>query len=107
MNGIILNSLSGREKAIGPFADASSDADPKTWRHWSLKRDSQDIAWLMFDCEDASVNVLSHAVLEELGAAKTRGCAQCRQPFCHPAFYHHCGSPRPLLWWRTGVGAGV
>ena len=65
MNGIILNSLRGREKAIGPFIDAS-DADPKTWRHWSLKRDNDDIAWLMFDCEDASVNVLSHPVLEEL-----------------------------------------
>ncbi|WP_020209925.1 3-hydroxyacyl-CoA dehydrogenase NAD-binding domain-containing protein [Gilvimarinus chinensis] len=65
MNGIILNSLRGREKAIGPFAEAS-ESQPQAWKHWSLKVDSEQIAWLMFDCEGAEVNVLSQPALEEL-----------------------------------------
>ncbi|UTF61729.1 3-hydroxyacyl-CoA dehydrogenase NAD-binding domain-containing protein [Gilvimarinus sp. DA14] len=65
MNGIILNSLRGREKAIGPFAEAGQ-SQPQAWQHWSLKIDSEQIAWLMFDCQGSDVNVLSQPVLEEL-----------------------------------------
>lgn len=65
MNGMILKSLSGREKALGPFADFNETAT-SAWKHWKLKFDEHKIAWLLLDCDDADVNVLSQAVLEEL-----------------------------------------
>lgn len=38
----------------------------KVWKHWHLERADNDIAWLLFDKQDSSVNVLSAEVLEEL-----------------------------------------
>ncbi|MDO3387910.1 3-hydroxyacyl-CoA dehydrogenase NAD-binding domain-containing protein [Gilvimarinus sp. SDUM040013] len=65
MNGIVLNSLAGREKLLGPFR-VQDEAITSAWRHWQLKLDEHKVAWLLFDCADADVNVLSQAVLEEL-----------------------------------------
>jgi 3-hydroxyacyl-CoA dehydrogenase/enoyl-CoA hydratase/3-hydroxybutyryl-CoA epimerase len=65
MNGLVLNTLSDRAKAIGPFTHAEGhEASP--WQHWQLRTDGDSVAWLMFDCADAEVNVLSGAALEEL-----------------------------------------
>jgi 3-hydroxyacyl-CoA dehydrogenase / enoyl-CoA hydratase / 3-hydroxybutyryl-CoA epimerase len=38
----------------------------KTYRHWNLRRDEDDIAWLCFDKADTSTNVLSRDVMVEL-----------------------------------------
>lgn len=64
MTGYILNTLADREKTIGPFA-RPTDTD-SAWQHWHLRLDDNKVAWLMFDCKDAEVNVLSQAVLTEL-----------------------------------------
>lgn len=42
--------------------------DGAPWRNWRLERDGDDIAWLCIDVPDASVNVLSRAVMDELAA---------------------------------------
>lgn len=65
MNAIIMNSLKSREKVEGPFQHQDSELT-SAWKHWKLKLDEQQIAWLMFDCADSEVNVISAAVLEEL-----------------------------------------
>lgn len=62
MTGHILKALSTREMALGPF----ETGDKGNWKHWHLKRDDNDIAWLFFDKQDTSANVLSADVLEEL-----------------------------------------
>ena len=41
---------------------------PETWRHWSLGRDADGIAWLTLDKADASTNTLASGVLDELNA---------------------------------------
>src|SRR5258708_39887594 len=50
----------GRER--GPNAGGSGPS-----RHFKLTRDSDGIAWLLFDREGASANTLSADVSEELG----------------------------------------
>ena len=70
MTGPVYSALQGRALELGPFGsspDAQTDTD--TWRHWRLARDSEDIAWLILDKADSSVNVLSAEVLEDLGKA--------------------------------------
>lgn len=37
-----------------------------TYRHWSVERDADGLAWVTFDRADSSVNSLSREVLEEL-----------------------------------------
>lgn len=66
MNGHILETLSSRDMALGPFEGARQQASNHQWQHWQLERDSHDLAWLLFDKKDASANVLSEAVLNEL-----------------------------------------
>ena len=34
---------------------------------WTIKKDSNDIAWLHFDTPGASANLLSQAAIKELG----------------------------------------
>jgi len=71
MTGHILETLSSRDRALGPFeAKQTSTADGQ-WAHWLFERDSDDIAWLILDKKDASANVLSEAVLIELGEIVT------------------------------------
>lgn len=66
MTGHILKALSTREMARGPFASPDSAAQAENWQHWHLDRDSNDVAWLIFDKKDAGANVISAGVLEEL-----------------------------------------
>ncbi|TBW56908.1 fatty-acid oxidation protein subunit alpha [Marinobacter halodurans] len=69
MTGHILQSLSSREMALGPFDTGERPFQPEkggAWKHWHLRRDDQDIAWLLLDKEEAGANVLSADVLEEL-----------------------------------------
>ena len=37
-----------------------------TYKHWNIERDEENICWLHLDVADASTNVLSSAVLDEL-----------------------------------------
>lgn len=69
MTGHILQTLSTREMALGPFDTGERPYQPgsgETWKHWHLSRDANDVAWLLLDKENASANVLSGDVLEEL-----------------------------------------
>ncbi len=38
----------------------------KTYQHWQLSQDQQNIAWLKFDRQDASTNTIDNVVLTEL-----------------------------------------
>jgi len=67
MTGHILEALSSREMARGPFKDADTAKKPGNFLHWQLQRDDNDLAWLIFDKKDTGANVLSAEVLEELG----------------------------------------
>ncbi|WP_404363252.1 3-hydroxyacyl-CoA dehydrogenase NAD-binding domain-containing protein [Marinobacter sp.] len=67
MTGHILEALSAREMERGPFDVKGKKAGKQDWKHWKLDRDDNDLAWLIFDKKDASANVLSAAVIEELG----------------------------------------
>lgn len=69
--GHILETLSSRDKARGPFEGKQTSATDSQWEHWLLERDSDDVAWLILDKKDASANVLSEAVLKELGEIVT------------------------------------
>jgi 3-hydroxyacyl-CoA dehydrogenase / enoyl-CoA hydratase / 3-hydroxybutyryl-CoA epimerase len=55
-----MNVLADRVLELGPKPDASSP-----YRHFKLTRDSDGIAWLLFDREGASANTLSADVMEE------------------------------------------
>ncbi len=57
-----MNVLADRVLEIGPTPEAS-----RPYRHFKLTRDSDGIAWLLFDREGASANTLSADVIEELG----------------------------------------
>jgi 3-hydroxyacyl-CoA dehydrogenase/enoyl-CoA hydratase/3-hydroxybutyryl-CoA epimerase len=56
-----MNVLADRVLEIGPKPEAS-----RPYRHFKLTRDSDGIAWLLFDREGASANTLSADVIEEL-----------------------------------------
>jgi 3-hydroxyacyl-CoA dehydrogenase / enoyl-CoA hydratase / 3-hydroxybutyryl-CoA epimerase len=60
----------GRGGAGGQEAhkEAGNDTgeDAVQWRHWKLRRDEDDILWLVFDKSGASANTLSEDVLAEL-----------------------------------------
>lgn len=64
MTGHILQALSAREMEKGP----SQQFDTAEWKHWKLAEGEQGVAWLTFDKQDASANVVSSEVLEELEA---------------------------------------
>lgn len=66
MKGQILETLSSRDMALGPFEEYEGNASEREWQHWQLERDRSDVAWLILDKRDASANVLSEAVLNEL-----------------------------------------
>jgi 3-hydroxyacyl-CoA dehydrogenase / enoyl-CoA hydratase / 3-hydroxybutyryl-CoA epimerase len=55
-----MNVLADRVLELGPKPDAS-----RPYRHFKLTRDSDGIAWLLFDREGASANTLSADVMEE------------------------------------------
>jgi len=58
-----MNVLGDRVLELGPKPDASGP-----YRHFRLTRDSDGIAWLLFDREGASANTLSADVMEEFDA---------------------------------------
>jgi 3-hydroxyacyl-CoA dehydrogenase / enoyl-CoA hydratase / 3-hydroxybutyryl-CoA epimerase len=60
MDSRIMDVLGDRVLELGPKPDASGP-----YRHFKLTRDSEGIAWLLFDREGASANTLSADVLEE------------------------------------------
>ncbi|MGH6680389.1 MAG: 3-hydroxyacyl-CoA dehydrogenase NAD-binding domain-containing protein [Bradyrhizobium sp.] len=62
MESRIIDVLGDRVLALGP-APATGP-----YRHFRLTRDSDGIAWLLFDREDASANTLNADVMEEFGA---------------------------------------
>lgn len=61
MAGKVWSALQGRELEVGPRVEPS-------WKgkNWLLKRDADDVAWLILDRAGESVNTLSEAVLSEL-----------------------------------------
>jgi 3-hydroxyacyl-CoA dehydrogenase/enoyl-CoA hydratase/3-hydroxybutyryl-CoA epimerase len=63
MDSRIMNVLADRVLELGPEPDASGP-----YRQFKLTRDSDGIAWLLFDREGASANTLSAEVIEELDA---------------------------------------
>ncbi len=60
MESRVLNVLDDRVLALGPKPDAAGP-----YRHFKLTRDTDGIAWLLFDREGASANTLSSDVMEE------------------------------------------
>jgi 3-hydroxyacyl-CoA dehydrogenase/enoyl-CoA hydratase/3-hydroxybutyryl-CoA epimerase len=63
MDSRIMKVLADRVLELGPKPDASGP-----YRQFKLTRDSDGIAWLLFDREGASANTLSAEVIEELDA---------------------------------------
>src|ERR1700680_719286 len=60
MDSRIINVLADRVLELGPKPDASGP-----YRNFKLTRDSDGIAWLLFDREGSSANTLSADVMEE------------------------------------------
>jgi len=65
MTGKVYCALAEREREFGPFLRAPHTHEG-AWRHWHLKRDDQDIAWLLMDKAQSSTNILSEDLLREL-----------------------------------------
>src|SRR6195952_2452658 len=61
MDSEIMDVLGDRVLELGPKPDASGP-----YRNFKLTRDSDGVAWLLFDREGASANTLSADVIEEL-----------------------------------------
>ncbi|MDP1585113.1 MAG: 3-hydroxyacyl-CoA dehydrogenase NAD-binding domain-containing protein [Bradyrhizobium sp.] len=61
MDSKIINLLGDRVLELGPKPESDSP-----YRHFKLTRDSDGIAWLLFDREGASANTLSSDLIEEL-----------------------------------------
>jgi 3-hydroxyacyl-CoA dehydrogenase / enoyl-CoA hydratase / 3-hydroxybutyryl-CoA epimerase len=66
----VWKTLEPRNLELGPFArpGAGQATGPETgaWRHWKLRRDEDDVLWLVIDKSGASANTLSQEVLLEL-----------------------------------------
>jgi len=70
MTGPVYSAINARAFELGPFGCSPTDNGStlsKRWNHWHMARDDQNVAWLLLDKADSSVNVLSAEVLEELG----------------------------------------
>src|ERR1700722_19934430 len=63
MDSRIMDALKDRVLELGP-----KPGEGEAYRHFKLSRDSDGIAWLLFDREGASANTLSADVIEELDA---------------------------------------
>src|SRR4030088_831073 len=66
MHSRIMDVLDDRVLELGPKPDASAP-----YRNFKLTRDSDGIAWLLFDRADATANTLSADVIEELDTVLT------------------------------------
>ena len=65
MESRVLDVMSDRRMELGPHA-ASAVTQVGSWKHFRLARDTDGVAWLLFDRAGASANTLSAEVLEEL-----------------------------------------
>ncbi|SDU19623.1 3-hydroxyacyl-CoA dehydrogenase NAD-binding domain-containing protein [Halopseudomonas salegens] len=65
MTGNVYSALAQRDREFGPFERAPQQTDGER-RNWHLKRDEQNVAWLLMDKADTSTNVLSEDLLREL-----------------------------------------
>jgi 3-hydroxyacyl-CoA dehydrogenase/enoyl-CoA hydratase/3-hydroxybutyryl-CoA epimerase len=63
MDSKVMDVLADRVLELGPKPETSSP-----YRHFKLTRDSDGVAWLLFDREGSSANTLSADVVEELDA---------------------------------------
>ena len=62
------NPLTLRERELGPFNYLELQHPAQsTWRHWRLRRDERNVAWLLFDHADSNANLLCVAGMTELG----------------------------------------
>lgn len=60
--------LTLRERELGPFSHLELlQSAQSPWQHWRLRRDDNDVAWLLFDHAEGSANLLSITALTELG----------------------------------------
>ncbi|MCE3256035.1 MAG: 3-hydroxyacyl-CoA dehydrogenase / short chain enoyl-CoA hydratase [Nitrobacter vulgaris] len=66
MKSKVLDALEDRVLELGPRPDASGP-----YRNFKLTRDSDGVAWVLFDRADSSANTLSSDVMEEFGAIVT------------------------------------
>jgi 3-hydroxyacyl-CoA dehydrogenase/enoyl-CoA hydratase/3-hydroxybutyryl-CoA epimerase len=71
MTDTVYSVLSARSTQLGPFKDVEAGGgspapDSGQWNNWLMARDDNDVAWLLMDKKDSSVNVLSEDVLTEL-----------------------------------------
>ncbi len=66
MKSKVLDALKDRVLELGPTPDASGP-----YRNFKLTRDSDGVAWVLFDRADSSANTLSSDVMEEFGAIVT------------------------------------
>ena len=63
-----LDDLLQRERCYGPFRQQDLEQPNEgPWQHWRLRRDDRDVAWLLFDQQGQSANLLGGAALRELG----------------------------------------
>ena len=66
----VWKTLEPRNLELGPFSrpGPGQETGPEAgaWRHWKLRRDEDDILWLVIDKSGASANTLSQEVLLEL-----------------------------------------
>jgi 3-hydroxyacyl-CoA dehydrogenase/enoyl-CoA hydratase/3-hydroxybutyryl-CoA epimerase len=66
----VWKTLEPRDLELGPFSQPGAGQEPGqeigAWRHWKLRRDEDDVLWLVIDKSGASANTLSQEVLLEL-----------------------------------------
>jgi 3-hydroxyacyl-CoA dehydrogenase/enoyl-CoA hydratase/3-hydroxybutyryl-CoA epimerase len=66
----VWKTLEPRNLELGPLSrpggGQDTDQDAGSWRHWKLRRDEDDVLWLVFDKSGSSANTLSQDVLAEL-----------------------------------------
>src|ERR1700731_3000830 len=66
----VWKTLEPRNLELGPFSRPGAGQDPGQevggGRHWKLRRDEDDVLWLVIDKSGASANTLSQEVLLEL-----------------------------------------
>jgi 3-hydroxyacyl-CoA dehydrogenase / enoyl-CoA hydratase / 3-hydroxybutyryl-CoA epimerase len=67
----VWKTLEPRNLELGPFSRPGAGQPGReigAWRHWKLRRDEDDVLWLVIDKSGASANTLSQEVLLELEA---------------------------------------
>jgi hypothetical protein len=103
MDSRIMDVLGDRVLELGPKPESKLETGP--YRHFKLTRDSDGIAWLLFDREGASANTLSadvmaefNTVLAALESQRPTGLviARRRQPVSSPVPMSTSFAARPI-----------